>query len=248
MISRTPLLATLLAAVLLLPGAARAQQCDCDDERGPRRPTRGYVGGRLELARPQGEFGERVEQGFGGNVHYVHALDRAGILAVRLDAEAITYGYERQRVVLSPTVGARILGDLVTTNNIAFLGVGPQIGAPNGTLRPYAHGFAGVSYLFTTSSLEVGVSDEPLASTTNFDDVTFAYGGGAGLYIPLRRGASPISLDLGATYRNAGQAEYLREGDITDHPDGTVTLHPVRSDTDMLTFHVGFTVGASRRR
>ena len=247
MISRTPLFAALLAAALLLPAAAAAQDCDCDDERGPRRPSRGYVGGRLEFAQPQGEFGDRVDQGIGGNLHYIHALDRDGILAVRLDAEAITYGYERQRVILSPTVGGRILADLVTTNNIAFLGVGPQIGAPNGRLRPYAHGFAGVSYLFTTSSLEGSASGEPFASTTNFDDVTFAYGGGAGLYIPLRRGVAPISLDLGATYRNAGQAEYLREGDITDNPDGTVTLRPVRSDTDMLTFHVGVTVGASRR-
>jgi hypothetical protein len=247
MISRTPLFAALLAAALFLPAAAIAQDCDCGDERGPRRSTRGYVGGRLEFAQPQGEFGERVDQGIGGNVHYIHALDRQGILAVRLDADAITYGHERQRVILSPTVGGRILADLVTTNNIAFLGFGPQLGVPNGTLRPYAHGFAGVSYLFTTSSLEGSASGEPFASTTNFDDLTFAYGGGAGLYVPLRRGVAPISLDLGATYRNAGRAEYLREGDIIDNPDGTVTLRPVRSDTDVLTFHVGVTVGASRR-
>jgi hypothetical protein len=247
--SRKTIFATLFAAALLLPATIHAQDdCDCEyDRRGPRRPTGGFLGGRLEFAQPQGEFGDRVDQGVGGNLHYIHQLDRDGLVGIRVDAEAITYGYERQRVMLSPTVGGRILADLVTTNNIAFLGAGPQIGVPNGTLRPYAHGFAGVSYLFTTSSLEGSASGEPFASTTNFDDVTFAYGGGAGLYVPLRRGPSPISLDLGATYRNAGQAEYLREGDITDHPDGSITLRPVRSDTDMLTFHVGVTVGATRR-
>jgi hypothetical protein len=254
--SRPSILALLFAAVLVLPASADAQRCrrDCDDrdrdrdreEWGPRRPTGGYLGGRLQLAKPQGEFGDYVESGFGGNVHYIQRLDRDGLIGIRVDGEAVTYGYERQRVLLSSTVGGRILADLVTTNNVAFLGVGPQIGTPNGTLRPYAHGFAGVSYMFTSSSLEGSHSGEPFASTTNFDDVTFAYGGGAGLYVPLRRGATPVSLDLGATYRNAGRAEYLREGDIVDNPDGTVTLFPTRSDTDMLTFHVGVTVGLGR--
>jgi hypothetical protein len=254
--SRPSILALLFAAVLVLPASADAQHCrrDCDDpdydrdheEWGPRRPTGGYLGGRLELARPQGEFGDYVESGFGGNVHYIHRLDRDGLIGIRVDGEAVTYGYERQRVLLSPTVGGRILADLVTTNNVAFLGVGPQVGTPNGTLRPYAHGFVGVSYLFTSSSLEGSHSGEPFASTTNFDDVTFAYGGGAGLYIPLRRGPAPVSLDLGATYRNAGRAEYLREGDIVDNPDGSISLFPTRSDTDMLSFHVGVTVGLSR--
>ena len=251
--SRTPILATLLAAVLVLPATAHAQHCrrDCDDdreyeERGPRRPTGGYLGGRLALAKPQGEFGRYVDQGIAGNLHYIHRLDRDGLLGIRLDGELATYGYERQRVLLSPTVGGRILAELVTTNNVAFLGLGPQIGTPNGTLRPYAHGFVGVSYLFTSSSLEGSESGEPFASTTNFDDVTFAYGGGGGLYIPLRRGTAPISLDLGATYRNAGRAEYLREGDIVDNPDGSISLFPTRSDTDMLTFHLGVTVGLSR--
>jgi hypothetical protein len=251
---RSSLFATLIAAALLLPATAHAQHCrhDCDDrdrdreEWGPRRPTGGFVGGRLEVAQPRGEFGEFVNEGFGGNLHYIHKLDRDGLVGIRVDGEMITYGYERQRVLLSPTVGGRILADLVTTNNVAFVGVGPQIGVPNGTLRPYAHGFAGLSYLFTTSSLEGSASSEAFASSTNFDDVTFAYGGGAGLYVPLRRGTSPISLDLGATYRNAGRAEYLREGDIVDNPDGSITIFPTRSETDMVTFHVGVTVGISR--
>ncbi len=256
--SRPSILALLFAAVLAFPASAHAQHCrrDCDDrdhdrdrdreEWGPRRPTGGYLGGRLELAKPQGEFGDFVESGFGGNVHYIHRLDRDGLIGLRVDGEAITYGYERQRVLLSPTVGGRILADLVTTNNVAFLGAGPHFGTPNGTLRPYAHGFVGVSYLFTSSSLEGSSSGEPFASTTNFDDVTFAYGGGAGLYVPLRRGPAPISLDLGATYRNAGRAEYLREGDIIDNDDGSISVFPTRSDTDMLTFHIGVTVGLSR--
>jgi hypothetical protein len=259
--SRTPILAALLAAVLILPGAAGAQSRpdhDRDRERerdrrrgleewGPRRPTGGFLGGRLELAQPQGEFADAIDQGFGGNLHYIHRLDRDGWLGIRVDADMVTYGMERQRVLLSPTVGGRILADLVTTNNIATLGVGPQIGVPVGGLRPYVNGFVGVSYLFTSSSLQGDYDQESYFDTTNFDDATLAYGAGAGLYVPLRRGNAPISLDFGATYRNAGRAEYLREGDIEDNPDGTITLYPSYTDTDMVTFHLGITVGLTRR-
>jgi len=43
-------------------------------------------------------------------------------------------------------------------------------------------------------------SGERFASTTNFDDASFAYGGGAGLYVPVSHRRNPVSLDLGAIY------------------------------------------------
>ena len=238
------------AAALLLLGAAplAAQHCDCDHDwpdRG-RYPTGSYVGGSFAFGQPQGEFGRNVQDAFGGDLYFVRDLTHDGILGPRLEGGLLNYGHERQRIPLSSTVGDRILVDLVTTNNIAYLGVGPQIGLPDGALRPYAHGFAGISYLYTSSALRGSASHESFAETTNFDDATFAYGGGAGLYVPLRGGASPISLDLGATYRNAGQAAYLRAGDIEDLPDGGIVIHPRRSDTDVLSFHVGVAFGIAR--
>jgi hypothetical protein len=241
---------SILAAGLLLLAAAPAAHAQWEEEEYEgwyeREPTGGYFGGGFVVASPRGEFADYIDEGFGGRLFYVHKLDRDGVVGIRLDGGMLIYGHERQRVPLSPTLGGRILVDLNTSNNLAFLGVGPQVGLPRGRLRPYAHGFAGVSYLWTQSSVEGTATDEPFASTTNFDDATFAWGGGAGLYIPLKRGASPVSVDLGLTYFDAGEAEYLREGDITDNPDGSVTLRPVRSQTDLLSFHIGFTVGISR--
>ncbi|HEX5724759.1 MAG TPA: hypothetical protein VFX98_04795 [Longimicrobiaceae bacterium] len=244
---RFPLLMT--ALLLAAAPAAHAQYDDYEDEEwyDDRYPTGGYFGGGFIVASPRGEFADHVDDGFGGRLFYAHRLDRDGWLALRIDGGMLNYGHERQRVPLSPTLGGRIRVDLTTANNLAFLGVGPQIGVPNGRLRPYAHGFAGVSYLWTQSSLEGTAGEEPFATTTNFDDATFAWGGGAGVYVPLRRGVSPISLDLGLTYFDAGEAEYLPEGGITDHDDGSITLHPVRSQTDLLSFHLGITVGISRR-
>lgn len=241
--SRLPIL--LAGLMMAVTPAALSAQWDEDEEWG-RYPTGGYIGGSLTFAQARGEFSRYVDTGWGGDVHYIHALDQDGVVGIRFDAGMLNYGHERQRVRFSETVGGRILLDLTTTNNIAFVGVGPQLGVPTGGFRPYAHGFVGASYIWTNSSLEGTASDEPFASTTNFDDVTFAWGGGAGVYVPIRGGVSPVSLDFGVSYRNAGRAEYLREGDIVDNPDGSITIFPTRSDTDLLAFHVGFTVGISR--
>ena len=237
----------LVAAALLLAAAPAAHAQDDDDIYAPvNEPTGGFAGGSLFFARPQGEFGDYVDRGWGGGIHYLHRLSRDGQLALRVDGSFLNYGHERQRVLLSPTVGGRISVDLTTTNNIGFLGVGPQVGVPSGVVRPYVNGFVGVSYIFTSSSLN-GVDDaNDFARTTNYDDAAFSYGGGAGLYIPLRRGPSPISIDAGLAYRANGEVEYLREGDIVDHPDGSITLLPVRSRTDLLTFHLGVSIGISR--
>ncbi|HEU0052568.1 MAG TPA: hypothetical protein VFQ39_05300 [Longimicrobium sp.] len=239
--SRTLLL---LAGLLSLSAtAARAQ--DDDDWYYDRHPTGGYAGLSFTYADPQGEFSDFVKQGWGLDLHYLHRLDRDGWLGIRAEGGFLIYGHERQRVPLSPTLGGRIQVDLVTDNNIAFLGVGPQIGVPDGRLRPYVNGYVGVSYIYTESSVEgtYDYDNEPFARTNNFDDASFAYGGGAGLYIPLRHGASPISIDAGVTYRRNGTADYLTEGGIQDNPDGSVTLYPVRSETDLLTFHLGVSIG-----
>jgi len=240
------LLAATAAALAARPAAAQHRHHHHDDDRDYAEfegAPRHYLGGELTIASPQGEFHDYVSSGWGGGIHYLLRVDRDGWLALRADASLINYGHERQRVILSPTVGGRIGLDLVTDNNLAFFGAGPQIGVPTGAIRPYANGFAGVSYIFTESSVRGTSSGESFASTTNFDDSSFAYGGGGGLYIPVSHGRNPVSLDLGVTYRHNGAAEYLREGDITDNPDGSITLHPVFSETNLLAFHVGVSVG-----
>lgn len=235
------LLALLLAAV-----PAAAQDCDCDDPWYEPRPTGGYVNGGLALARTQGEFSDYVDGGIGFDLGYLHALDSEGWFALRVDGGMLIYGYETQRVPLSNTIGGRVLVDVNTSNNIAFIGIGPQIGVPDGRLMPYVNGYVGYSYIWTGSSVRGTWDHEPFAETTNFSDGTFGYGGGGGVYVPLRGGASPVSLDLGVRYQNNGRAEYLRSGDIQDNNDGTITVYPVQSDTDLLTFRIGVSVGVTR--
>ena len=241
---RSRTIALVAAALALFTRAAAAQDDEYyPDDYGYDLP-RSYVGGELAFAKPQGEFGDFVNNGWGGGAHYLLRADRDGWLGLRVDASLLNYGHERQRVLLSNTIGGRIGVDLTTDNNIAFIGAGPQIGLPTGAFRPYVNGFVGVSYIFTESSVRGSSSGESFASSTNYDDASFAYGGGAGLYIPVgRRRHNPVSIDLGAQYRHNGQAYYLVKGGITDNPDGSITLDPIRSETNLLTFHVGVSVG-----
>ena len=238
--------ASLVLAGLLALSASGLQAQEDEWLYEPDAP-RGQAGIALTYARPQGEFRDFVDDGWGASLHYVHNLDRQGVFGIRVDGGFLIYGYERMRVPLSPTIGGRILVDLTTTNSIAHLGVGPQISAPAGPIRPYVNGFAGLSYISTSSSVEGSANyDDPFATTTNFDDATFSYGAGGGVLIPFGRGRNPVSLDAGVTYRVNGVAEYLTEGGIEDNPDGSITLYPIRSDTDLLTFHLGVSVGVGR--
>lgn len=233
------LLALLLLATQLPAHAQRRGERDG--------PPRAFAGGTLQVGEPVGEFRDHVDTGFGIGGHFLYALDRAGGVGLRVDGGMINYGNEHRTVPLSSTIGGRITADLTTSNNILLLGAGPQLMLPTGRLRPYAFGTAGIAYFVTESSLRGDRGGDVFATTNNFDDLTFAFGGGAGLYIPLRRGRTPISVDVGARFQRNGQARYLREGSIRDNPDGTISFTPIESETDLLTFQVGLSAGLGRK-
>ena len=233
-------LATALTlAPLAVAPAARAQGA------APRTPlpSRTFLGLDALVAAPQGEFDSYVGVGGGLGGHLLYRLDRTGALALRVDGGFIRYGHERKRGCFGGVGGCRIQLDVNTDNNILLFGVGPQIMVPDGRFRPYLTGTAGLAYFFTESSLSGPDEADRFARTNNFDDATFAWTAGGGIYIPLRRRAHPISLDLGARYHGNGEARYLREGSITDNPDGSITISPIRSQANFVIFHLGAVVG-----
>ncbi len=241
-----PILSILaLIATLGLAPAASAQKIDL---RPAPRPARVFLGASVLGAQPLGDFadliGDDAAFGFGG--HLIYRLDRHGMLGIRMDAGVIIYGNERQRACFSPTVGCRVELDVETNNNIALFGIGPQLLVPNGRFRPYLAGTVGLAYYFTESTVEGTSSNTPFARTTNFDDPAFAYTGSAGLYIPVRRGPRPISIDVGVRYHHNGEASYLREGSIHDEPDGDILFTTLTSDANMLIYQIGVSIGAGR--
>ena len=238
-----PLAFAVTAAVAGLPSLARAQS---GQPPPPSRAPRIFGGGELIYAQPRGDFGDYVSRGWGGAGHVLFAADRRGILALRLEGGLLNYGNERKRGCISDAFGCRILVDVTTSNNIVFGGIGPQLLAPTGRLRPYLNGLAGFSYLYTQSSLESANSGDGSAilSTTNFHDAVLAASAGGGIYIPLTLSRVRFSVDVGVSHRWSGKTRYLREGSITDLPDGSIEYTPIESRTDMLMYHVGVSFGA----
>lgn len=232
-----------MTVALLLAAPARAQQSPATELT----PPVVFVGGHGQYARPVGEFRDYVKHGGGLGLHVVWPVRPDNVFALRADGGFLVYGSETKRVCFSGTVGCRVQLDLTTTNTIAHGHVGPQLMMQSGPARPYANAGIGFSYFATTSTVEGTSNSETVASTTNFDDITLAWTTGGGLLVPLSSGRTPVMLDLGVRYHGNGEVEYLKKGDITDNPDGTITLNPTRSDANLLTFQVGLTVGIRRQ-
>lgn len=241
---RTPsyvgVLLALLATSTAAPAPLDALQSPADTVAAPRL----FAGGSLWWADARGEFAQYVEGGWGVEGHARYALDPSGFVGLRATAGFVQYGRETRQVCFSSTVGCRILLDLTTSNAILAGGVGPELAWPGDRIRPYVYGTAGFAYFATTSSLEGSDDREDFARTNNFTDGTFAWRAGTGLQIRVTD--HPVWLDLGAERHWNGTVSYLREGDIIDEPDGSITLRPRRSEADFVTFRVGVSVGIRR--
>jgi hypothetical protein len=98
---------------------------------------------------------------------------------------------------------------------------------------------------------EHNADDEDIASSTNYDDAAFSYGGGGGLMIRLYQNedwgsesegsAHEVLLDLGVRYISGGEAGYLTSGSI-HRQNGTVSYDATHSRTDLITGRIGAVV------
>ncbi len=236
MSARTPVLAFL--GLFLLPPVIGAQESWFA-------PPRANVGVNLIVGDPVGEFDDFVGTGVGAEFFGRLPLDPLGVLSLRGDLGFLVYGYESKRVCFEG-VGCRINARLQTTNNIAFGGIGPELALPMRGARPYVHAFMGFAYFNTSSSLEDLWGNDADFTTENFGDGTFSWGVGGGLELSLKRGRVPIDLNLGVRFHDNGRVEYLTKGDIVDNADGSVTLYPILSEANLMTYRFGISIGIPR--
>jgi hypothetical protein len=229
----------------LLPALAAAQSFPVDSLGPATRHGEPRLQGGLALSigQPVHEFRQYVADGIGGSGHALYRIGNSGAFALRVDGGMVNYGSERKRIPWNDNVG-RITVDLRTNNNIYWGGIGPQLMAPSGIVRPYVTGSVGFAVFATSSSIHDRDTDEEIVSDNNKTDGTWALTGGGGVLIPLFRNArSLVFLDLGARFHRNGTVEYLREGGITDLPGGGVRYSPIRSQGDLWTYQIGVSVG-----
>lgn len=206
-------------------------------------PPQFHLSVQAIYGRPVGDFADHVKEGWGANFIGSVAVQPTSPLALHAEGGFLIYGSETNTVCFGGGVGCRVELDLTTTNSIFYGSLGPELMPSSGRVRPYVNASIGFAYFSTSSNVE-GTDDEgSFAETTNFDDATFAWGSGGGLLIALREGRTPVYLDLGARYHANGKAEYLKEGDIQDNPDGSISFTPTRSETNLVTYRIGVKIG-----
>ena len=227
------------AVALILTFAPEAEGQRHKRHRGPK----ANVGIAFIAADPVGELGYFFDEGFGGQLTVGVPVDDYGLFRIVGDLGFLVYGYERQHHCMSLPYGCRIGLDLTTTNNIAFGGIGPELALPLGVIEPYARATMGFSYWFTNSSLSGHDEHDDFGNTTHFSDAVLAWRAGAGIRVRVANGSKPVSIDFGVERHTNGVAEFLTEGDILDHPDGSITLFPNRSEANLMTYRVGISIG-----
>jgi hypothetical protein len=200
------------------------------------------AGASFMIASPQGEFRNNVDQlGFGIQVEgtlWAPTAERP--FSIGLNAGYLVYGLVSERRPWSGFPGIYL--NLTRTNSIANLHVLFKVAPFMGSIRPYFEGIFGGNYLFTTSEVKNENGNQQIASSTNFDDFTWSYGGGAGLLFKLAENMGKVNLlflDLKMSYMYGTEADYLTENSVTVNNAGNTVFNPQKSKTDLLTFHIG---------
>ena len=209
-------------------------------------------GVHLMLGNPQGEFRQNVDNLGFGLAGYLLAGPKPGFAKIGGEVGFLVYGNESRKEPFSTTI-PDVTVDVTTSNNILFGHLLVRLQVPVGPVQPYLDGLVGFNYLFTQTSIKNEQGEEEIATSTNFKDFTFSYGGAGGILIrfyqrnPQKpenpREAHPVRaayIDFRIRYLIGGEANYLKEGSIR-RENGKVAYDVQHSKTDIMTFQLGVT-------
>ncbi|HDR90818.1 MAG TPA: hypothetical protein ENN75_01075 [candidate division Zixibacteria bacterium] len=212
---------------------------------------RGQGGFRFLVGVPQGEFRDHLDDlGFG--IDFNFGAMPTQYFAAGGDLGFMIYGSETRREPFSMTI-PDVTVEVTRTNNFMFGHIYAQAIGDLEIVKPYIEGRVGFNYLWTETRIsDVRGSDENIASSTNFSDLTWSYGGGGGIMIKVwektqkrtskkESRSERVYIDLKAIYTRGGDAEYLKEGSM-EIIDGRVVFYPDKSPTDLLAISAGVAV------
>jgi opacity protein-like surface antigen len=201
----------------------------------------------FQLGFPTGEYNDQINTtaaGIAGDFLYSPFNSPFGI---GLSLGWFQVGSEEREEPFSTTI-PDVTVDVKTEHGLAQFMILARLQPKRGPILPYADALLGINYLYTKTTIENASNGEEVASTTNSDDNTFAYGLGGGTLIKVHDGTNNTSgkplqvyVDLNFRYTLGGEADYLKEGSIR-RAGGTVIYDITRSRTDISTAHIGVVV------
>ncbi len=203
---------------------------------------------------PQGEFKDKIDNGFGISGGYTYGFGNVSPIRLRVggDVGYIVYGRETRTEPFSTFI-PDVFVDVETMNNIVQYGLVAKLSSEEGAIRPYIQGRAGFSYFYTETTIKnqnKKDDDDEIASSKNLSDTTTYASFGGGFLIPVwqqtdaSKGKLTVSIDLRFQYVWGNTAQYLKKGSIRRDTDtGKVAYDIQESKTDMSSLHVGVAVG-----
>ncbi len=210
------------------------------------KPARHSVALAAILAQPLGEFGQNVKRGFGLDGAATYGVDARGILGLRAQLGYVQYNSKTQPFLLNTGFGIAEL-ESQTKSGVLMLGVGPQIMAPEGAIRPYVGGTVGFTRFATETSINVPSrisntgSTQTLDSQTISSDFLLSLSGSAGLAFALPFfGSSGALADVGVRYHHNGLARYVSsEGVVYSSGSVRPTVTATESEADFIVYRLG---------
>ena len=122
--------------------------------------------------------------------------------------------------------------------------VGPEFFATDGTWRPFGYAMAGITWFHSwandppTSPGGPSTGSQSLFSSHNFST---AYG--LGTRVVGQKFGREFGLELASRVTRNAKANYLTDGGVVFHTDGTTTVQPIQTAAHVLSIHVGFFMG-----
>lgn len=204
------------------------------------------AGINLLLGQPRDEFKENVEDfGFGIGGMFAYRPGNSPLM-IGADLEFVIYGSETREEPFSLTI-PDVTVEVETSNNILLFHALARLQGNRGVFRPYLDGLIGMHYFFTETKVrdDDDFTEEPIASSTNQEDVALSYGAGGGVMLLVHQKKQvegsklhEVLIDFRVRYSFGGEATYLKRGSIT-RENGAVSIDPLRSRTDLLTYQLG---------
>ena len=202
---------------------------------------------------PVGAFHHNEDGGGGVGLHVGYAVDRARVLALRLDGSFLAYGYVRRsrRVPSYDDFTGEFLGyaDVsyaVRQHQMYTVDFGPELTALRGKWRPYTFATAGLSYFRSAMNVRPPTStNDDGADRTIFSAGNFAWTTGLGFRYGARAPRDGL-FDIGVRFRRNDRARYANDKAMSTSPSGTITVTPFYGSANLVTVYAGFWVGPVR--
>jgi hypothetical protein len=244
-----------VAALLLFPAlqSAHAQLIPVggSPNGSPNNPVRSpfarnSAGITFNVAQPLGDFGKNVSNGFGLDGMGSLGVDSRGIFSLRAQLGWIQYSRKTETFFVPTGVGLLEL-ESETKSGVLTLGVGPQLMAPEGNVRPYVAGTIGLSRFSTSTAINVPASQsnsgstEQLADETVSSDNLLSLTGSAGIAFSVF-GSSGVLADLGVRYVHNGLARYVSSDGVQYNGTGEPTITPTTSEANFIVYRLGVVI------